>query len=451
MKILRAGIALIRFGLLEVAIILTMLSPLRASAMTTEEARSLAENYLKNPGAEIPRGPDLKCALPPIFKYYKFKFDDDSTPPELCHIVSDYANHFKKKILPFWHLKEDFGLLVQPISNIDDFNAAFDSHPALNKMTLSNFHFLYLPGTSVSPQKVVWSHEAGHAAFQEILDEHFYPIARAAFIRRIENQAALQTPDEIKLKTLRAQLEAINHNWSKMNPEEQETAHKQQDALDFRIAALDNTLSARDPSRSLILAAFHEFFADLFAVDLYDDLNVVGKAFDDLGLKNTPSDYRRFNPQSEIVSADTWSYLEPHILLTPARHYFGKNIASKIKNKKEFLTDLAQYFIQVLESPKSSEFLSYEPVIEDVDSAQNSESLATVLSDRQKKSELFSWQRYEQIKNFCDIDFKVCKTEIVEQLKRGQDGIFLTNVSPTIANKNLIEAMESIAKKNKAY
>lgn len=448
MKHVEVGPQFIHFRINVLSIFLTLAIHFPAFAITINEAHAMAEKYLDRPGAEIPHAPDLKCDLPGTFKYYKFDYDDRVSTPALCDVVSEYADHFTNMVLPFWPIKEDFGLLVRPISDIEEFNAAFEDHPPLNKMTPSKFHFLYLPGASVPPQKVVWSHEAGHAALQEVLNDHFYPIIRAAFIKRIENQA-LNTPGEVELSGLKLQLQEIHHKWNQMNSEEKEKAHKLEDSLGFRISALDNTLSIRDPSRSVLLVSFHEFFADLFAADLYKDLNIVGQAFDELGLNKFPSDYRRFDPKSKMLSTQGWSFFEPHILFAPARHYFGKRIAPNIKDTKLFMRELAQYFIKAVVNPNSSDFLSYQPIIEDVQKSQSPESVAHAIDSRQKTSELFSLYRYEQLENFCELNLIACKTEIINQLKRGQDGLFLTNINPEIANNHLIEAMEKIVQEIK--
>lgn len=440
------AVILQRFLLRSLSIFLSVVLPLSAGAETVREARARAEQYLLSPGGEVPRGPNLNCNSPRVFKFYKMAFADSVATPELCDAVTEYADHFSENILPYWPLKENFGFEVQPIANLEEFNASFNSRPTLNKMTLSYFNFRYLPGAPIPPQKVVWSHEAGHAALQEILDDHFFPVAREAFLTRIENQAQ-NGPAEKQLLNLKAQVQAIHDSWSKLSAEETAIMGKQQTALGFRIAALENTLQTKDPTNSLILGAFHEFFADLFAVYFYNNPNIIGESFDALGLKKTPSDFRRFDPKSAIVSAQGWSNLEPHVLLTPARHYFGKQIYSKIKNPKRFMNELAQYFIGVLENPDSSVFLDYNPIIGDVEGSSSPEELASAIASRQKTSEIFSWFRKEQIKDFCDVDFKVCKTEILKQLKRGQNGLFLTNVNAEGANMRLIEAMEKIAKK----
>ena len=151
--------------------------PLSALAETVQEARARAERYLQSPVGERPRGPDLKCNLSTVFKFYKMASQVATATPELCDSVAAYGAHFGEKVLPYWPLKDDFGIEVQPITKIEDFNAEFRMRPIINKQTLPYFSFRYLPGAPIQPQIGVWSHEAGHAALQEILEDHFYPIA----------------------------------------------------------------------------------------------------------------------------------------------------------------------------------------------------------------------------------------------------------------------------------
>lgn len=431
---------------LLLSIFLSVGLPLSAQAITVQEARAWAERYLLSPGGDVPRGPDINCNLPSTFKFYKMDRADSSVTPELCDVVAEYAVHFSEKVIPYWSLRESFGFQVEPITNLEDFNASFNGRPTLNKMTLSYFNFRYLPGVPTPPQKVVWSHEAGHAALQEILDNHFYPKAREAFIARAEDQAR-NGPAQQQLNDLKKQVRAIHDSWSKLSAQEATQAGKKQTALDFQIAALENLLEHNDPTNSIILVAFHEFFADLFAVYLYNDLNIIGESFDKLGLKKTPSDFRRFDPKERTALAKGWSNLETHVLLTPARHYFGKHLHSKINDPKHFMTELARYFIAVVENPDPSIFLSYKSVIADVEKSRNPEEIASAIATRQKTSALFSRFRAEQIKDFCDVDFRECKNEILKQLNRGQSGLFLTNVNPEAANLRLIEAMDKIAQK----
>jgi hypothetical protein len=433
-----------------VFIVLSLAIPLSVQGETVEEALARAEKWLLNPGAEIRAGEDLKCERLNVFKFYKMaqimKYDNSIYKSDLCEQVLAYSNHFGERILSFWPFKEMYGFVVEPISKIEEFNAYYSPRPTLNRMTLSKFKFNYLAGTSVEPQKVIWTHEAGHAAFHEILDEYFYPNARKAFLKTILEKNR-NSPINKKLMDLEKKLDDINDSFSELDNYQREIAYKKIGSLTFQIASLRNKMNQKDPSNSMILAAFDEFFADLFAVFFYGDLNIIGNSFDELGLKTNPSDFRRFNPKSGVKSAVGWTELESHVLLTPARHYFGQHIFSKIKNPRLFLVELAQYFIQALENPIPSMFISYKPLIWEVQKSENADQVASVIEARQKRSEIFSWSNLSEIKNFCEMDLKACKNEILEQLNRGQDGIFLTNVIPENANLDLIQAMEAITQK----
>lgn len=448
MKNFRALSTIIKGALpCALSIFWTLALPLSAYAETVQEARARAERYLQSPGGEIPRGPDLKCNQANDFKFYKLPFEDAVATPELCEAVTAYGTHFRQKVLPYWPLNDNFGMQIRPIAKLDEFNAAFIMRPILNKQTLPQFLFHYLPGTPIQSQIGVWSHEAGHAALQEILDNHFYPIAVEAFLKKVENQAR-NTPAEQALKKQQAEDDAIKAAWKTASADEiNNVLSKRQSASGFRLAALKNITGTKDPLDSAIVGSFHEFFADLFAAYLHNDLNVTGDSLDQLGITKTPSDFRRFDPKSASVVAQGWKNLEAHVLLTPARHYFGKNLFSKIKDPKRFMNELAQYFIYVFENPDPSMFLSYQPTITDVQNSQNPGQLSEALNARQKTSEIYFPFQTREIKEFCELDFSACKTEILNQLRRGQNGIFLTNVNAETANLHLIRAMEKIVQK----
>jgi hypothetical protein len=431
-------------GLILLSMALTAILPLSAHSETVQEALARAERYLQSPGGELPRGPDLKCDLHTVFKFYKMARQDSTATPELCDSVAAFGSHFGQNVLPYWPLQDTFGIEVQPISKLEEFNAAFMMRPILNKQTLPYFSFRYLPGAPIQPQIGVWSHEAGHAALQEILDNHFYPIAKKNFLKIIENQAR-NTPAEQAIKKQEAEDQAIKTAWNTATAEEiNNVLSKRQSASGFRIKALQNVARFKDPLDSAIVSSFHEFFADLFAAYLHNNPNVTGDSLDQLGITTIPTDFRRFEPKSAIASAKGWQNLESHLLLTPARHYFGKNLFSRIKDPKLFMHQLAQHIIHVLENPDTSMFMSYQPTIQDVQKSQTPEQLSEALAARQKTAEIYSPFQPREFKEFCELDFAACKTEILNQLKRGQNGIFLTNVNAEIANVRLIRAMEEI-------
>jgi hypothetical protein len=434
-----------QFETVLLSILLAVALPFVAHAETRSEIKARAEKMLLEIPQQIPRGPDLPCQTPQTFKYYKMQFDGQESSPELCNLVDAYSSHFTNSILPFWSMKENFGIVVGPISKIEQYNAAFISRPIINKNSIPNLLLLYLPGISISAQKPVWSHEAGHAALQEIFDDYFYQQARENFIQTVEN-VTLRTAGEERLNGLLNQLEELHQNFPKMTDKEKNKSAQLEAALNFRIQSLQNKIRPIEvPTSSPIAIAFHEFFADLFAANLHNDLNIVGDSFDQLGIKSTISDHRRFNP-GVMSAVKGWAHLEPHILLTPARHYFGKFLASRVNDKKAFLHELAKYFIRVLQNPSEQDSLSYKPLIAEVESSQTPEALTSAMDSRLRSMELVSKIQSRDIKNFCEMDFHACKVEILEQLKRGQRGLLLTNANPEIANQHLIEAMEAIVK-----
>lgn len=252
---------------------------------------------------------------------------------------------------------------------------------------------------------------------------------------------------EQTLKKQEMEDDAIKTAWeTASNEEKNNILTKRQAASRFRLLALQNIAHAKDPLDSAILGSFHEFFADLFAAYLHNDPNVTGDSLDQLGIKTTPTDFRRFDPKSGSMSAQGWQNLEAHVLLTPARHYFGKNLFSKIKDPKKFMNEVGRYIIFVLENPDPSMFLSYQPTITDVQKSQNPDQLSEALSSRQKTSEIYFALQPREVKAFCELDFPACKIEILTQLKRGQSGIFLTNVNAEVANLRFIDAMEKISR-----
>lgn len=419
----------------------------RATAETAKQARARAEQYLKSPGGERPRGPDLDCSpygeQPHVFSFYKLAFSDSKANPDLCAAVTAFGRYFQDTVSPYWPLKDLPGIEVRPIKSLEEFNAAFMMRPILNKQTLPYFSFHYLPGAPLKPQIPVWSHEAGHAALQEILDDHFYPIAAEAFLKMNEDRAG-ESADWKRLQSLQQEDDAIKLAWRNTNSSALISVFTlQQAALSFRIAALQNVLYSKDPLNSAIVGPFHEFFADLFAAFLHNDPNVTGNSLDEIGLHNTPSDYRRLSPAKSVGVAG-WSEYEAHTLLTPARHYFGKNLFAKIKDQKQFLHELSEYFIRTIERPDASMFLSYKPLIAEVTKTQDANEMSEVFKAWSKASKINSTFRVNEILSFCESDFKACKSEIVIQLKRRQNGIFLTQVDPGKANAALIRAMEEI-------
>ena len=252
-----------------VSIFLALASPLSvhvvsAQTITVKDVRALVEKQLKV--GEAPKGWDLSCAayanLPGVVSFYKSERNDLQSTPELCEAVTAFGTHLQTKVLPFWPLTERFGIAVERITNRDDFNASFQPRPILAKQSQSQFSFLYLEGTAIGPQIGVWSHEAGHAALNEIISDHFYGIAVEAYIKsqeeRIRNPSSWQ-----RLTSLRRQ--------EKMTADTQRRA-----AISFRISALENTLEMKDPADSVVVAPFHEFFADLFAAFLHNDPNITG-------------------------------------------------------------------------------------------------------------------------------------------------------------------------------
>lgn len=94
----------------------------------------------------------------------------------VCRLVNEYDSHVYNNLTPFWPLNINLGMTVEIQTDRRLYNASFHAN-LLNSHIKPFLTLIYIAQVPVEPQRFVWSHEYGHAVFdefvREVLNERF--------------------------------------------------------------------------------------------------------------------------------------------------------------------------------------------------------------------------------------------------------------------------------------
>jgi hypothetical protein len=82
-----------------------------------------------------------------------------------CELANNYRQHIDSTLEPFWPLHNNLGLLVR---KSDSYNAYFHGN-LYNENMPPHLGLIYVEGIETAPQVPVWTHEYGHAVFDEYI------------------------------------------------------------------------------------------------------------------------------------------------------------------------------------------------------------------------------------------------------------------------------------------
>lgn len=82
-----------------------------------------------------------------------------------CELANNYRQHIDNTLEPFWPLHNKLGLLVR---KSESYNAYFHGN-LYNENMPPHLGLIYVEGIETAPQVPVWTHEYGHAVFDEYI------------------------------------------------------------------------------------------------------------------------------------------------------------------------------------------------------------------------------------------------------------------------------------------
>lgn len=469
------------FKLLRIISVSLILSNIMTYAQSVDIGDMSPEEYVDKLLAsfkdEIPDGPDIDCSRVSRFSYVKnykrsYVLKPDSQNA-ICESIIRYDDFIFDDLNDFWQISDNFGVQVVLIDDSSELNGAYGQRPILNKQIMPKFILFHYDNIEYSLNMPIWSHEYGHAVLGNFIDEHFFPLSKSSMVKKIEfyssNNQITQELDRLSRKQdhlyderdrLSNESEEAKQNGDSdkldMLEKEREIVRKKLSKVNIQHSLLDNKFESLTegyfPYISFYSGPYHEFFADVFAGLYYDDINIVGNNFDELGaVFSKISDYRRFNPTKSHTDADSWANYQTHHFFTPSRHFLGSmdiSVLNTKEKKKEFIKRLANFILkdiqQLIENGEADDFLSYGALEKYISSASSYQLIKNRFEEMEKESKFTTRLSLHDLQSYCQESFLECKDVIISELRLKKKGIFKLAPNISKSNRRLSRAIKEI-------